>query len=245
MITGNIDPTMLKTVMVPKRPGNHMRVQHHTFLAQLLREVNGIRDVRGRHYKSGKIKVGLTPDSLDAVMAVEVIPSDFRLQEGQRLWLCASHSNSGRRGTHLYGCIEEDGAGVTCEKYTVVKKRGMHFDGGIEYVLAEQIDNFVVQCGNFGNRIRELRLKYISRPDADILMIRACRSGILQWSVLGFVENERRRVETGDDDRNAWSLYSAFSRTVLAKTNPITHNPLTDQLNRLFLLRQMLLEYAV
>lgn len=246
MITANISLEEVRKVSCraihwPKR---HV-INHGKVIDQVLREINSIRDAKKRYYTTGKIKIGVTPDENDMIFAVEVFPPDVRLPDGETLWLAMSHSNSGRRGSRLYGCISCEGVPVVCERYPVLRLRGVHYDKRAIYDLSVQLDNFIIQCGNFSNRIRELRHKHVSRPDADILMVQICRRGIFPWKNLNHVDKERKRFADGGADRNAWAVYASFANVVSRHCVPISHNPLTDQLQRMYQIREVLMEYAV
>jgi hypothetical protein len=246
MITANItldQARLVKSYSVKGR--NHLVINHGKVVDHLVREIQMIRDDKKRYYTTGKIKIAITPDDNDMIAAVEVFPSDFRIADSESLWIAISHSNSSRRGTHLYGCLEHEGVPVVCERYAVVKQRGIHFDPNANYAISEQIDNFIVQCGNFSNRIREMKRKYVSRPDMDIIMVQAARKKLFAWKMLYHVDNERKRLADGEEDRSAWTIYTAFALPIKKHCIPISHNPLTDQLRRMFDIRQMIMEYAV
>lgn len=237
MITGNIEPSGLPGLPLDRRRDRHNTnatlVPHHRFAERI------VRDLKLWKFHVGRMRCGVTPDGLDMILAVEANPDDVNLKAGQSIWLGATNSNSGRRTMYLYAGIMCDKVPVVCGRYKVDKRKGRHWQKDVEVNLGKQLDLFALQCGEFHNRVRHMKRRYVSRPDADIMHVEACRRGIISWSAGKYLERFRKERE---GDRSAWALYSALALTITEFNAPVSYNPLTDQLNRMFLASRLVLE---
>lgn len=143
-------------------------------------------------------------------------PKGVVLPKGVQLCLGVRHSNDGYYamsfmvGATVVVCtngliVSEIRAAVLSRKHTK----------GVELVSVVQrgIERFMHEADGIGSVVKSLEDRELTDPQAQRLIAQAGRDGVMPWSMLGAVDEEWRSPTHKEfRERNAWSLYNAFTK---------------------------------
>lgn len=158
------------------------------------------------------------PSETDLFGSIVFGPSrGYRVPKGLSLAIALRHSNAGRYavtfgfGARVIVCDN----GLLAGEHVVSHKHMK--DLRVEVLVEEGISRFRERASEVGALTRRLKAERLRNAVADRLIVEAGRRGVLPWSQLGKVEGEwRQPSHAAFRERNAWSLYNAF--TQVAKT---------------------------
>ena len=153
--------------------------------------------------------------SLDFKLGSTWVGPDYEAPEGMGFSFGVRHSNKSRyaativSGAHVFVCAN----GMITGETAVSRRHTTNMRHDLPFLIHCGIEKAIHTLGTgLVADVKELRERDLSRWEADDLLLKAGREGVVSWSQLGKVDKLWREPPHPEfEDRNAWSFYNAFT----------------------------------
>lgn len=215
-----VDRAQLRRIPVPVRPecsDRWMPVQHGALVDGIHAEASSrglvATDERWAVDSQGMRLWGSIDFKLPKVGTREYRALDLVVPDGMGLSLALRHSNGGHyavtvgAGGKVFVCDN----GVLTAEYICKRKHTTGFD--LDALVQDAFAHYVDESRNLNAFVERFQEADLSQTEANDLLLQAGRDNVVSWSLLGKVDAEWREPRHPEfSDRNAWSLYNAFTQ---------------------------------